>query len=283
MRGSHMLPARFVGRQNANNGQLGKSSMRKLLGLAAAVVICPSPAAAHEVFHLFTPYIDAGDWGAEALTTYQRPAADPQSAIAAHEFAVHSDITPFWMAKIAMGLERVDGGTYEFTEIALENVVRFTPPSHGPVDAAWFTGISAGISGSSTNSIEFGPVVSLVSGPATLILNPFFQKTFGRNAEDGMSFSYGWRATYELQERLSIGLEGFGEIADIAHAPALSDQIHRIGPVIYLGHVHGNPESHADGHDHEHGSEWHTEIGALFGLTSATPDAALKLNVGKDF
>jgi hypothetical protein len=34
----------------------------------------------------------------------------------------------------------------------------------------------------------------------------------------------------------------------------------------------------------EHGGmHWHAELGLLLGLTTATPDAALKLNIGVDF
>ncbi|MEQ1719413.1 MAG: hypothetical protein ABL907_26050 [Hyphomicrobium sp.] len=282
--------------------------------LAVSLLAASAPVeAGHAVFHIFAPGVEAGAWGAEALSTFQSGFPDDDGAshahedgghaplAAAHEFAIHGGLTDFWMAKVALAAEREDGGDYALSSVALENVFRLpNARSTGAFDAAWFTALSAGVDSGATNAIEFGPVLSLASGPVTLTLNPFLEKTFGHNREDGIAFTYGWRATYEIAERLSIGLEGYGEIENVANAPAARDQIHRFGPVIYLGHVHGGARSHAHG-DHvaetgtghgaqslpeaqdTPGSDWHAEIGILFGMTHATPDTAVKLNIGTDF
>ena len=298
-----------------------------VLAIAALVFVQRSPqaVAGHSVFHIFTPAVEAGEWGSEALSTFQvglprehhengdeheaeeheAEAHGHGSVRAAHEIAIYGGINQHWLSKLALGIERETGGDYQVTSIASENVLRFGPPRHGNLDFAWFTAISAGLDSGASNAIEFGPVVSMTSGRASLVLNPFLEKTFGKNREDGIAFAYAWRATYEVAERLSVGVEGYGEIENIAHAPPGSEQIHRAGPVLYLGHVHGAarhahaPGAHSssahDEHDHDEkhthqashasaqGPEWHAEVGVLFGLTEATPDAALKLNIGADF
>lgn len=274
--------------------------MRRFVRYWTAVIalgVSSAPAlAGHSIFHIFTPQIEVGAWGAEALSGFGTglSSADGQPPIrAAHEFAVHTGVTEYWMAKLALGLQRASGDSYQLDSIALENVFRFAKPTGGALDAAWFTSLSAGITDDATNAIEFGPVISYGDGPFALMLNPFFEKTFGRNREDGIALTYGWRATYQISDLISIGAEGYGAVENLGDAPAARDQLHSIGPVLYLGHVHGNPSGiHGDQHagrhahdapGHDGSPEWHGEIGVLFGLSEATPSAAIKLNIGADF
>ncbi len=212
------------------------------------------------------------------------------------ELGVHAGVTEFWMAKLALSADQEDGGEFALTGIGFENVFRFSREARGPLDFAWFTAVGAGLDSGATNAVEFGPIVSVSSGSVSLVLNPFFEKTFGENREDGIAFTYAGRLTYELASQLNVGIEAYGEVENLGNAPHVRDQVHRIGPVLYLGTLHGahssshghSAHSHvSDGHDHKHAkhghSEWHAEIGFLFGLTQATPDAALKLNVGLEF
>ena len=258
--------------------------------------------ASQSVFHIFTPTVEAGHWDVEALTAFNwgRPAAEgaekapPRAAV---ELGVHAGVTEFWMAKLALGAEREEGGSLALTSIALENVFRFSREARAPLDFAWFTAVGAGLGSGATNTIEFGPIVSFTAGRASLVLNPFFEKTFGENREEGIAFTYAWRLAYQVAHQLSVGIEGYGEVENLGNAPHFQDQVHRIGPVLYLGTLHGAHSSSkghgahnsvANGHlHHEHAKqghgEWHAEIGVLFGLTEATPDTALKLNVGLEF
>lgn len=292
--------------------RVGCGYLQTLFGLLVVNISQISAAQAHGVFHIFTPVVEQGEWGAEALSAFQFgvPAGDAHdddglighedengtdghahdALKRAHEFAIHGGITSFWMAKVALSAEKIEGESYDLSSVAFENVFRLPEASRGPLDWGWYTAIGVGTNSEETNAVEFGPVVSLSSGLMTLTLNPFFEKTFGRNREDGIALSYGWRATYEIEENFSVGVEGYGEIADIGNAPGASEQIHRIGPVLYLGHVHGNPSHHemheGEHHGDEHGGHeggLHAEVGVLFGLTQATPDAALKVNLGLDF
>lgn len=291
--------------------------------LAVSALAPTNAFSGHDVFHIFTPLVERGHWGVEALTAIQSglPAAGHDehgegegvgdgghdaghgAPRAAHELAVHGGLTDFWMAKAAFSFAKEAGEDYRATGVALENVFRVPGiPSGGAFDAAWFTSLSAGIGSESTNAVEFGPVVSLQAGALNLTFNPFLEKTFGRNREEGIAFSYGWRGVYELDHSFSIGLEGYGEIENIGNSPATRDQVHRFGPVLYLGHVHGtrpHQASHGEGgHGEEHSAhggehhvagdgagevEWHGEAGVLFGLTESTADAAFKINIGADF
>lgn len=60
----------------------------------------------------------------------------------------------------------------------------------GPLHVGWFTAVTAGIARGETNAVELGPIFDLAAGRASLILNPFMEKTFGDHREPGFAFSY---------------------------------------------------------------------------------------------
>ncbi len=274
-----------------------KSRLALIAGFAGHLLICSAVAAraGHDVFHIFTPAIEEGHWGVELVTGYQSgfPGHTDDdhhhgNVRAASELGLHAYPTHFWMTKVAVEFEREVGGEAEPVAIASKNLFsleRWTPDF---MDAGWFTAVSGGLADDATNAIEFGPVITLSSGRAALTLNPFLEKTFGENREEGIGVVYGYRATYSFTETFSIGIEGYGQIENIGDGPASSEQVHRIGPVVYIGAVHGlGHEPHHERHGStaqtsSHG-DWHAEVGVLFGLTQATPDTAVKLNVGLDF
>lgn len=251
--------------------------------------------AGHDVFHIFTPAIEQGRWGLEIVNGGQWRFPDHADdhhhgdVRAATELGVHAYPTHFWMTKIAVEFEREVGGSVEPVAIASKNVLSLRQWTPEFLNVGWFTAVSGALSDEATNAIEFGPVATLSAGRAALTINPFLEQTFGQNREEGIAFVYAVRATYSLSESFSIGVEGYGQIEDIGSGPPISEQVHRIGPVIYFGAVHGlgHEPQHGERHGHAshaaEGGDWHAEIGLLFGLTDGTPDQALKLNVGLDF
>ncbi len=301
-----------------------RATCRAAFAGSIAMAAAAAPAAAgHDVFHIFTPAVEAGHSGFELLSTFQSsPAADYEDPGGAHqehghdtpragyEAALHFGVTEFWMTKLAFGFSRDEGDSNRADTLASENVFRFRANPSGPIDVGWFAAIAVGLESAGTHAIEFGPIVTVANGPFAFTFNPFFEKTFARNREEGIAFIYGWRAAYALHDKFAVGVEGYGEVENIGHAPPVSDQVHRIGPVLYFGTMHGSVHggkqagglahgdptpgihivaSHVDEHHEWHGSQehggmhWHAELGLLLGLTTATPDAALKLNIEVDF
>lgn len=248
--------------------------------------------ASEDIFHIFSPVIEKGGWGAEVLSAYQDGLPNGVNAERvkfANEFAVHADITDYWMGKLLLGTVQEVGDNYKITDVGFENVFRADKWTLKKFDAAWFTGIYAATDDAATNAVEFGPIISYFDGPISVILNPFLEKTFGQNKEEGIALTYAWRSTYQIVEKFSIGLEGYGFVENLGNSPALNDQVHRVGPVLYFGHVHGNPENHSSPYHHEHSlqsdhehsdsiGELSADLGVLFGLTENTSDIALKGN-----
>jgi hypothetical protein len=76
-----------------------------------------------------------------------------------------------------------------------------------------------------------------------------------------------------VNERLALGIEGYGVIPNIGNAPGIDFQEHRIGPVIYYDTE--MPGAKKIGLE--------LDAGILFGLTEATPDVTGKVNAGLVF
>jgi hypothetical protein len=134
------------------------------------------------------------------------------------------------------------------------------------------------------DEIEFGPIVELVSGKASLTLNPFFTSQVGDNREtDGLGFEYGWRGEYDFARRWGVGVEMFGEIEDLSNAGSFDDQPHSIGPTLFYNPGEEEDEGGENGDDEDEDRvaegpemEISLNVGVQFGLTDATSDTAVK-------
>ena len=71
---------------------------------------------------------------------------------------------------------------------------------------------------------------------------------------------------------MGLGIEGYSEIEDLAHAGTFDDQEHRVGPVAYL-EVGGEGAK----------PKWEFAAGALFGLSEATSDVTFKFDIAAEF
>jgi hypothetical protein len=168
--------------------------------------------------------------------------------------------------------DQPDGDSFHATVAGLESV--WFPVEVGKLlTFAWFTEVEGAVHHDETNSTTFGPIVQFGHDKASLILNPYLEKSFGRNHEEGIDFTYQWQAKASVTERLALGIEGFGVVPNIADSPGIDFQEHRIGPVIYY-------EKELSG---EHEKTFAVDAGILFGFTEATPNVTGKLNASMTF
>ncbi|MGE5261424.1 MAG: hypothetical protein ACM3MH_11170 [Actinomycetota bacterium] len=138
----------------------------------------------------------------------------------------------------------------------------------------------------SPDEIQFGPLAKWVKGRNTAMINTFFVGQVGNDVEiDSLEFQLNWQLKRELSEQLAVGVEGFSEISDLAHAGSFDDQLHRIGPVVYLnlGEHEGEEASGAEREERPEGVEWDLAAGVLFGLSEATSDATFKFDIEAEF
>jgi hypothetical protein len=177
-------------------------------------------------------------------------------------------LTRWWQVKAFAVLEKPTGDDLGVTAATLENTFELIrADKNGGLGLAWFTGLQAAIDRDETNSVTFGPIFRIGTGPLSLILNPSLEKTYGQNRDPGMAFVYGWQVKQEVRKGFWLGLEGFGRLPDLGHDTPLKTAEHSIGPLLTYEMELADKRS----------LTW--EIGTQFGLTDATPEVAAKLQV----
>lgn len=189
----------------------------------------------------------------------------------AHEQSINYGLRDWWRLSAVLKLEDPQDVDLRIAKTAVENLfVLKAIDDRYPRDIGlgWFTALEASVHQDTTNSLIFGPIVTLTSRKLSLTANPFFEKTFGRNRVEGIALNYAWHAKYELRDGFAVGIEGFGLVENLGNPPPWSQQEHRVGPAIFTEIALSDDFKITP------------DIGLLFGLTSATPDVALKLNVG---
>lgn len=183
-----------------------------------------------------------------------------------HTTNYYRGITDFWQIKAFLVFERPEYDSYRATQAVLENTFELlNAKKSGGLGLAWFTGIAAAIHDEETNAVLLGPIVRIGEGKTSLILNPFIEKTFGQNREDGIAFVYGWQLKHEMRKGFWIGVEGFGKFPDITGLKGPEE--HRVGPLLTWEIEMADKRTLG------------FEMGVLFGLTEATPDTTVKFQV----
>jgi hypothetical protein len=152
------------------------------------------------------------------------------------------------------------GGQYEIIErngdglgVAFRAIYEFALQDHSP------------------DEILFGPLAKYVVGRDSATINTFFIGQLGDEAEiDSLELKVNWRLKHEFGETFALGVEGYSEIEDLAHAGTFDDQKHRLGPVAYFEFGGREPK-------------WEFAAGALFGVSEATSDITFKFDAEVEF
>jgi hypothetical protein len=244
------------------------------LALATLTNIDPVATARAQTFDVKQLEVTNGaiDYGPETMFARGAP-RDRGSDVNRHanEQALFYGLRDWWKISGALKFERPEEDELRLAGAAVANIFVFRAlddkRSHD-IGFGWFTEATGSLHHNTTNSILFGPILMLKADKLSFTGNPFLEKTFGRNHEHGIALNYAWQLKYDLQQGFGIGVEGFGVVDNLADPAPVSEQEHRIGPVLFT-----EIELSKD-------FKLAVDVGLLFGLTPATPDVALKVNFG---
>jgi hypothetical protein len=115
-------------------------------------------------------------------------------------------------------LENPIESDFRVARTAVENLFVLRPvDDKRPADfgVGWFTALEASVHQDTTNTFFVGPIVTLAAQKLSFTANPFLERNFGRNSVDGIAFTYGWQAKYEVRDGLAVGVEAFGRIENL--------------------------------------------------------------------
>jgi hypothetical protein len=238
--------------------------MRRL-GLAALVwAALAAPAAAYDITD---PEVEKGQQKLEVIHLGQQgfPGGSSGNARNLQSLSYSYGLTDYWQLKGGIAGDRLDDRGWEVTALFAESVFEVVDVKKTGFGLGWFTAVAGAVNDDATNVATFGPIIKFAHQHVSLTLNPFLEKTFGQNHEQGIAFAYGWQANMEIKKGVILSLAGFGHIADIGgHTPTFEAQEHKIGPLI--GFETEVAENRTLG----------LELGVFFGLTDATADTAVK-------
>ncbi len=200
-----------------------------------------------------------------------------------HDLELQMSITSHWLVALTHTFDEPIRDQFRLSAIEVETQIELITLVGDGLGLAVQGGVEKPVLEASREEapdFSLGPIVELAKNDFLLTLNPLFFREFGELADqEGWGFEYGWQAKYDVTERLALALEMFGEIDDLANSGPFNDQQHSIGPAFYytLG------EAEFDEFGKGEGAELVLSLGAQFGLTDSTSDAALKVFIGYEF
>lgn len=228
---------------------------------------------ANAQFYVRSPDVTKGETAIEEHgAVYSGPGEDERRR-QSHEVEFKHGLTERWEL-IVEGFFRQDigeslearqfeiGAQYEIIErrgdglgLAFRTIYEFALQEHSP------------------DEILFGPLAKYVRGRDSFTVNTFFIGQVGSEAEiDSLELKVNWRLKHEFNEKVALGVEGYSEIEDLAHAGSFDEQKHRLGPVAYF-----------EFGGHEGRPEWEFAAGTLFGVSDATSDVTFKFDAEVKF
>lgn len=237
----------------------------KVLAISSLLACTAAPCSAQS-FDIHAPTSTQGMLEGEALSGINlgEPRAGPRNA---HEFKFGYGVSDRWMLEVGTLVEKSDGEATRFARVSFESISVLVPVRRDGLGFGWFNSVEVATSAGIHNTLITGPILHWSSGPTSLLVNPFLEKTFGANAEPGFDFSYIWRSKTELSHGLGVGGMGFGRVTNIAGSGP-STQDHRVGPALFLD-AEIAPGRHVD-----------IGLGVFAGLGRDSPDASVMFNVG---
>jgi hypothetical protein len=276
----------------------GTCASRSRVFWAAAIVftcvtlLAPIRARAQDSFYVRQPEVEKGKVEIEDHSAVLTGTNSTEDFRQSHEIEATYGLTDRWEIIVEGLLQQPVHGGLQGTEIEAGTQVEMIKRQGDGVDLAFRTAYVAVLEYDEADEILFGPIIKYVTGRASTTFDAFFNNEIDEQADTrGLGFQYNWQAKYELNSRVGLGVEAFGEIEDLTNAGSFNDQRHRIGPVLYLNfaeEVDGPGAAKRESEETEHeqrfeAPEFNVAAGVLLGLTDFTSDVTFKLDAELEF
>jgi len=239
----------------------------------AAFLIALASAPASAQFYVRSPDVEKGETEIEEHGAIYAGPGEEERLRQSHEVEIKHGFTDRWEGILEGVFKQDIGEDLEGRQIELGAQYEILQREGDGIGVAFRTLYEFALQDDSPDEILFGPLAKYVRGRDSATINTFFVGQLGDEAEiDGLELKVNWRLKHELGERFALGIEGYSEIEDLAHAGSFDDQEHRLGPVAYLelGGEGARPK-------------WEFAAGALLGVSEATSDVTFKFDIAAEF
>lgn len=249
--------------ESSDSKKISPRMIRNFLAALGAVVYSCGPAFA---FDISDPEVEKGQHKIETIHVGQSGFATGSTGNQRNlqSLGYSYGLTDFWQLKVGGMGDRLDDRDWRMAALFVESTLEIVDIKKTGFGLAWFTALSGAVNNDATNAVTFGPIIKFARDALSLTLNPFLDKSFGQNHEEGIAFAYGWQANAAIGRGVTLSLAGFGRIDNIGDAPAVAQQEHKIGPLVAYEFEVSDKRTMA------------VELGVFFSLTEATADTAVK-------
>jgi len=217
---------------------------------AAGLTTIVLPISAGAQFYVRSPEVDKGEAEIEEHGALYSGSGEDERLRQTHEVEAKYGITERFEVILEGVFEQPTGEDFKAEEIELGGQYEIIERHGDGFGLAFRTLYEFALLGGSPDEILFGPLAKFVRHRDSATINAFFVGQVGDHVEiDSLELKLNWRVKRELTERWGLGVEGYSEIEDLAHAESFHEQEHRLGPVAYyeFPHAEGTPEWKAAG------------------------------------
>lgn len=238
--------------------------------LAFAGASFPATVAADPASKVYSPIVEYGETELEFRAGRLEDNDGNGDGEQQYVFAIGRGIMPRWFTELVVAYETAPGESLEVDEVEWENVFQLTERGQYFVDLGLFVEYAHKPDADQADKVEIGPLIQYELGLAQFNLNPLFEREVGDGAERVTELSYGFQMKWRGNPLFEPGLQAFGELGEWNDWAGRNSQEHNLGPA-FFGKIK------YDQCAFKYAAGW------LFGLTRATPDNTLKLELELEF
>ena len=177
-------------------------------------------------------------------------------------------INDWWYSALLGQFESAPGDDLKLHDIGWENLIELTGTKDDALRTAAYAEVLFSTLDNQPGELEFKAIAEYRAAPYNFRFNLIFERQFGDNASDETEFGYALRAVRRVDDHVSLGVEGFGDLGTFDHVGGSLP--HYWGPII-AGEI-----------PLERG-ELELQAGYLFGFGANEGDGQLRLTLEWDF
>jgi len=233
--------------------------------VATLVMLLPNNAEAKKVY---SPIVEQGEIEFEYLMDYDIDADPTKNTNARHQFEFEFGVTDRWMTAVYGDFRKRPGKAFAYQGMKWENIYQLFEQGERFMDAGlYFEYIIPQSALNKPDAFEFKLLLEKENGHLINTLNLILKKELGAKAKKNTAIGYGWKSNWRWKRYLEPGIEVYGSLGELGNTNPLAKQTHQAGPVLTGKFRNGMAY----------------ELGYLFGLTSASPQGAIKFILAYEF
>lgn len=231
------------------------------LCLGAAVF---TPGQAYATKSVDSPYVEEGELELQFEHSTIIDADNDTGGAHKQTYSIGYGVTDWWYTEGSIENEKEGekNSHFSITHVEWENRFQLTEEGQCWVDVGLLAEAEFDIENGGPNELRLALLLEKSVCRFSHTAHIGFEKEIGRHAEEEFGSFFAWRSKYCYLPCLELGIELYSEFGPIPEFSDWDEQEHQLDPVIY-GQV----------------GPFRYDIGYLFGLTHASPDGEVKVNL----